>query len=314
MRILVWAERYLPAYNAGAEVMLHETLKELTARGHEIRLVIERATVSEYDGLTIEQYKSSDLRDYFSNTDLLLTHHHSSTKLIREAAHARIPTAYIQHLSRDGLVSNLPRNVLLVTNSQVMYESSKYQGPKCVLYPVVDRSRYETDRGDAITLINLNTNKGGSFFWQLASSMTDRSFLGVKGAYGDQAVPPPGLSNARVEKHTPDIRSIYAQTRILLLPSQDESWGRVAIEAAVSGIPTIALATRGVIEALGGSGFVMPSRDIRLWREAIEKLDDPETYECYSRAAKSRAAELAPGPIIERFENDLVEFLSSYPR
>ena len=45
----------------------------------------------------------------------------------------------------------------------------------------------------------------------------------------------------RVVDHTTDMRSVYAQTRVLLVPSVYESYGRVALEAAASGIPLTTL-------------------------------------------------------------------------
>ena len=46
-------------------------------------------------------------------------------------------------------------------------------------------------------------------------------------------------------------QSVYARTRLLLMPSRSESFGRVGLEAAASGIPTIASPVEGVPEVLG---------------------------------------------------------------
>jgi len=291
--------------------MLHETIRELQARGHEITLVVERHSVSEYDGIKIQKYDSSKFATLLRNADLLLTHLSESLAVVREATRIKVPVAYIQHLNNDAIVHFLPRQVLLLANSQVMRERSRHKGPTYVLYPAIDPSRYETEPGESISLINLNENKGGSFFWELARTESHRSFCGVKGAYGSQIVHR-NLPNVEVLEHGPNIRKAYARTRVLLLPSIDESWGRVSIEAAVSGIPTIALESPGVVEALGGTGLVLKRREITIWREAIATLDDPEVYACYSRAAKARAAELAPEPIIADFEKALETFVGSF--
>ena len=94
----------------------------------------------------------------------------------------------------------------------------------------------EADRlCDRITLINLCENKGARLFWALAARMPKTQFLAVKGAYGTQIVQ--DLPNVEVQEHVPGDQmrdKVYARTRVLLVPSSYESWGRVAVEAMAS--------------------------------------------------------------------------------
>ncbi len=55
---------------------------------------------------------------------------------------------------------------------------------------------------------------------------------------------------------TMDTRSVYAATRVLLVPSQwkAETWGRVASEAQFSGIPVLASDVGGSPEAVAPGG------------------------------------------------------------
>ena len=59
-------------------------------------------------------------------------------------------------------------------------------------------------------------------------------------------------------QHTGDMASIYAVTRVLLAPSLwYESWGRVATEAALNGIPCIVSTSGGLKEAMGDVGIAV---------------------------------------------------------
>ncbi len=79
-------------------------------------------------------------------------------------------------------------------------------------------------------------------------------FLGVRGAYGRQVMPPPRLPNCEVLDSVTgkEMRThVYGRSRVMLMPSLYESWGRVAVEALASGIPVIAHPTPGLVESLG---------------------------------------------------------------
>ncbi|MFE4971343.1 glycosyltransferase [Kitasatospora sp. NPDC056651] len=51
---------------------------------------------------------------------------------------------------------------------------------------------------------------------------------------------------------------VYARSRVVLMPSSHESWGRVGVEAFASGIPVIAHPTPGLAECLGHAGIYVP--------------------------------------------------------
>ena len=56
-----------------------------------------------------------------------------------------------------------------------------------------------------------------------------------------------------------DMRSVYARSRLVLVPSQcDEAWGRIVTEAQISGVPALASDAGGLPEAVGPGGILMP--------------------------------------------------------
>mgnify|MGYP001420647474 CR=1 FL=1 len=57
------------------------------------------------------------------------------------------------------------------------------------------------------------------------------------------------LSNVEFIDQTDNIKEIYSKTQILIFPSIFESYGRVAVEACINGIPVIASDLPGIREA-----------------------------------------------------------------
>jgi glycosyltransferase involved in cell wall biosynthesis len=87
-----------------------------------------------------------------------------------------------------------------------------------------------------------------------------------------------------------DIRGVYRQTGILIMPSHYESYGRTAVEAMCSGIPVIANPTPGLLESCGSAGYFADRNKLDEWVEAIR--DVFKNYEYWSKRAKLRAEDL----------------------
>jgi glycosyltransferase involved in cell wall biosynthesis len=156
----------------------------------------------------------------------------------------------------------------------------------------VDPAAYTVLRRDSL-VTQINLFKNGKLLWEVARLLPATRFLAVQGGYGDQGIPKVLPSNVEVITSTDDpAGEIYARTRILLVPSFYESWGRVGVEAASSGIPVIASTTPGLQESLGYAGlFRDPERPVH-WAEAITALADPAIYAAYAKMACLRAQEV----------------------
>jgi hypothetical protein len=150
----------------------------------------------------------------------------------------------------------------------------------------------EPFHGDSITLINANLNKGLVQFLDLAKCMPDRKFLGVLAYYGELGTPN-APTNVTWVPFDDDVRNILKRTRILLAPSSYESFGRVAVEAMINGIPVIyALpgnhpqSTHGLHEWIQPAGIGCNRDNITEWEEAVLQLDDPKIYAERSQQSK----------------------------
>jgi L-malate glycosyltransferase len=90
-----------------------------------------------------------------------------------------------------------------------------------------------------------------------------------------------------------EIEPVLQQADLLLLPSQTESFGLVALEAMASGIPVIASDVGGLPEVVthGETGFLAPVGDVeRMGDYAIRLLTDQDLHHRFAHAARERAA------------------------
>jgi glycosyltransferase involved in cell wall biosynthesis len=297
LKILAYVRLYVPRNNAGAEVMLHEMLLGLKNLGHEVKVICLQPDVSMHD--EIEIYDSNDtqtVRDLSIWADVMFTHLDFAKAAMRVAAATGTPLVQIIHNDRQASFDNISykNTALIVANSKWIKDTLRVpRVPSIVFYPPTDIDKYKVkSTGDAITLVNLMEAKGAKTFWQLARILPDKNFIAVEGGYGSQVIYKDDLPNVTFIKNTPDINSVYEKTRILLMPSSYESWGRVAIEASCSGIPTIANKTPGLNESLGDAGIFVDHTDIAGYVEAIRMLDDKNVYQKYSNLATERAKEI----------------------
>lgn len=289
MKALAVVDKYPPTHNAGADVMLHVMLRDLVRRGHEVTVAGDNVEPGVFDGVAVVKARAGELRRLAVDADVVISH----LKAIGPAVAAAGPRPVVQILHRDKQPIH-PGASLVVANSEwLAFEHRTFTGKLVVVRPPVWVAEYETDISAAtdITLVNIIEAKGSGLFWQLAQMMPERQFLGVLGGYGSQVVH--RAPNVEIVAHTPHVVSaVYARTRVLLVPSQHESWGRVAIEAACSGIPVLANPTVGLVEALGPAGLFIDRRRPNEWKSAIAALDDPDLYRVWSDRVRARAVEL----------------------
>jgi glycosyltransferase involved in cell wall biosynthesis len=162
-----------------------------------------------------------------------------------------------------------------------------------VCRPPVIAADYRTKPGDHVTLVNINKDKGAHILAAVAEALPDVKFLGVLGGHGVQ-VPEVMPGNVEVVPTTPKMKTkVYARTRVLLMPSVYESWGRVGVEAMASGIPVLAHPTPGLRESLGDAGVFLDRDDHEAWAAEVERLvSDDDAWSAVSKRAKARSAEL----------------------
>ena len=308
LRILGVTQSYIPAVHGGAQVTLHAVLRDLGERGHETRASVMWGDAAEpvVDGIPV--FGNADgvsVEEHFQWADVVLATGEARGRALRAAAIANRPIAfYVQ-------VGNITRNKLwgkpdlTIFCSHFVEQQYPWMTGGLVVHPPIEPSDYVTTPGDAITLVNLVEMKGGRLLFELAERMPERAFIGVRG-WGLQYVPDRIPPNVTVLEPQRDMREVYARTRILIMPSAYESYGRVALEAATSGIPTIAHPVGGLREAMGNAGIWADRARVDEWIERIQELDDPECYRAASTLARKRFDEIDSTSELDALERAIV--------
>jgi glycosyltransferase involved in cell wall biosynthesis len=166
-------------------------------------------------------------------------------------------------------------------------QHSQFTGNSIVVHPPVDPAIYATKHGKKITMVNFHENKNPKIFWELARRNPTLEFLAVKGGYGVQELE--DLPNVEIMENTPDPREYLAKTKIILMPSFYESYGRVPVEAAACGIPAIVSPTPGLRTSLGDSATFVDPTDVDGWNSSVNHLLKPRVYGDASKRAFARS-------------------------
>lgn len=309
MRVLFLTHMWVPHHNAGGEVTAQTLMAALVRRGHHVNVVVSRPHPAmtepyEVDGVKVHpRVDKGDPLKFIADTDLICAHLENADRADILGRLYGIPVCQVLHNQYDLTKRSLGFPSLVVANTQWVLEDLQKawpvlrgdrRPPRWVLvHPHVDIHRYRTTSGDHVSLSNLWVNKGSATFYKLAEMFPRRKFLGLKGAYGEQDVRE--LPNVEILPHQPDYRvreAFYSRTRVLLVPSLYESYGRVAVEAMASGIPVIAHPTPGLRESLGTAGLFADRDDIDAWAEHLRSLSNTQRYMAASKRAKERAEQL----------------------
>jgi glycosyltransferase involved in cell wall biosynthesis len=313
-KTITWiVHMYPPLNNAGAEWMAHCMNRYLIEKaGYKVNVIVPSFPVREFEGVNIMVFdQKAKIEHAIRHSSVIISHLGFSNHAVMTGEAAKRPVIlvmhnheqeeYLQKYMQDISVGNLHivNNSLWIKN---LYDHFRFNS--IVVYPPVNWKDYRTPESDKrvyVTLINLNRNKGGDVLIQIAKRMPDVQFLGVEGGY-DTQIKDTSVKNIRYMKNTPKIQEIYSITKILLVPSQEESWGRVAVEAMSSGIPVIANPTPGLKEACGSAGFYASRVNISEWISAINQLlSNPVLYKKAGAASFARARQLEPDPQLGKF-------------
>lgn len=344
MKITALIHLFPPEHCAGSETTLHAALRALVNRGHEVRVICANSKTAPYevDRISVvrppRRGQESWLKDYVQGSDLLVTHLDLTNQAMALAISTKIPLVHFVHNDAQLMCWRvdarvLYKNALTVYNSHwLAAKPSSYYGqemprewlaPSIVVHPVVEREHYECERGSKITLVNPTPGKGVETFKALARLLPNREFLAVEGGYGEQMIVSPdgptkhgqlrAGGNIEWMAHTPDIRNVFRKTKLLLMPSEYESYGRVGIEAACCGIPTICHPTPGLKEAFGDAGIFIDRNEVAAWFNEVERLltDDAYYHKC-SQSVLEMARQIDPKSEFDRLEQAFLETVARY--
>jgi glycosyltransferase involved in cell wall biosynthesis len=213
------------------------------------------------------------------------------------------------HLS----ITNAPPDLLLA-NAESLAERARKDGFPCVTIPSVIEtaaSRVESSR-ERVLFINPIGSHGVDRLWTVARARPDIPFAAQESwplsdaARTELRTTAAGLPNVELRPRTADQGVIYRDARLLFVPHRLDNRPRIVAEAQANGIPVVASAYPGLVEAVGPGGVLVdPEAPDQDWIDAVGRLwDDSTVYEKLVEAARRHAArpEIEPEVVTSRFE------------
>lgn len=200
-----------------------------------------------------------------------------------------------------GPLDELPENITYIANSNFtakrLFETFNLKSE--IISPFIDLKLYKTETSrENITLVNPHSKKGVEIALGVARLCPEIPFVFVETwPLSDEERKElsrklTAVTNVKLVPPTDDMKKVYGKARILLAPSiWEETFGRVAVEAQISGIPVIASNRGGLPEAVGQGGMVIDiEQPISTWAEAVRSLwHDQIRYNACSSAAVENA-------------------------
>lgn len=260
---------------------------EVTVYAHDIKERYERGGINIYPSAYLGAHVS---REY----DVFITHPEIRTGVWTEVR--GMPYIGIVHNTSPGTMRSLERHAphLTIANSHYtrhhipLVAHNRGMGVEVIHPPVL----MEPKKGDPkfVTAVNISLEKGGDILNYVANQNKKTKFLAVLGGHGLQVTNQP--TNVQLNKPTSDMRSVYADTRVLLFPTHHDTYGKVVAEAMQFGIPVIASDVGGVPEVVDEAAILLEPHQYEAWSEAVRSMDDPKVYAEWAGKSKARGEEL----------------------
>jgi len=303
MNVVFFVHAWAGTHNSGAEWTVQHYAKFLHQKGCSIEVILPENQIYP-DGEKfafikfITGYYSNEFFLALSNADVVFTHLDNTGVAINWARHFKKHLIFLSHNDHDyRIVRARQANISVVYNNKANEKNvggGPYPNPSIVCKPPIfpDDVKYNRKHGQNVTLINCNENKGGKILVELAKRLPKIKFLGVLGSYGEQIIDDT-YKNLKYVPQTPDIHLIYGKSNIVLMPSDYESYGRVALEAAINRLPVICTPTDGLKECLGSAGLYFDRDDLDGMAKKIEELmTDEILYDFHQNIMRNLADEL----------------------
>jgi glycosyltransferase involved in cell wall biosynthesis len=153
-----------------------------------------------------------------------------------------------------------------------------------VIPPIVAPQAYLADTsGDQVLFVNPTPIKGVERMFELAAACPELPFLVMESWNLDPHwrahchARATRLGNITWRGPSTDMREVYGQSRVLLMPSVwEESFGRTVVEAQLNGLPVLASRRGALPDLVGGGGVVLDAHaPVAEWAAALRRLYDP---------------------------------------
>ena len=313
MTLTAFLHGYPPGWSMGGEVSTHRTLRVVPGA------TVFTTTPSDYDLDGVSVFQSSGptydkiIADAKSvNASVLFAHSTMSAVTVRAARRLKVPSILAVHAppryAADLRAAWHGATVRLYNTEAARRE---WHDPKgWLLHPPVG-TPMEVAEGsqDALTLTSSLLNKGVTQTLELARRMPDQRFIIMRspahGTHGSVEFEDEAAKIENVEVwdrlHPDEMDRVWAETRVLLVPSRYETYGLSAVEAAWRGIPSVHVQTPHVLEGIGSGARLLRSHSVEELQIAVEEVLGDHSR--WAATAHSRAHAL-----LERERRELAAF------
>ncbi len=214
----------------------------------------------------------------------------------------------LRHLEPDNGTHDL-----VLGNSQTLVEGARRHGVEAHLVPsVVDLSsaRCETSR-HTVMLVNPKESHGVGRIADLALNFPTVPFV-LQESWELSAKEHAFINSLLLDHPNVSFRprvatpaEMFRDVGLLLAPHRIDNRPRTVLEAQLNGIPVVATAQPGLVEAVGAGGICIPDdADAAAWRDAVSSIwSNPSRYAELERAARAHAArpEVDSGHVVGTF-------------
>jgi glycosyltransferase involved in cell wall biosynthesis len=222
-------------------------------------------------------------------------------------------------------ITNAPPDLLLA-NTDSLARRAREAGFECQVIPSAietGATRVESTR-ERVLLVNPRRSHGIDRLWAVARARPDIPFVVQESwaltgaARAEVAAMVAELPNVEFRPRTSDLGTIYRDARLLFAPHRLDNRPRVVAEAQANGLPVVASAYPGLVEAVGPGGVLIdPEAEAAVWVEAVGRLwDDGGHYDRLRAAAQRHAAraEIDPEVVTARFEEAIRRLIETGQR
>lgn len=275
MRIVAVVQGF--AYGRGRATTMVELLTPLAAAGHTVDVYVTAVTPKQViDGVRVRRFRELNYRDRANVVIYNSGLPGHALAIIKRMSGVKLMCQHSYQTDDPGLrIAGAVWFPSMVALTKHEHRHVKRDVPLFTSPPPINPDRYTTTPGTKISLSLSSPWKGGALVARMARAMPAYPFLVVKDARGNGLELFRGLRNVELVDFM-DPRDFYASTRVQVFPSRSETYGRVGVEGALSGIPLVASKDPGIKEAMDGHGIYLDRENVTGWVRTVKRLMDDQ--------------------------------------
>ncbi len=305
IRICAYVKLYALHNKSGGELYLHHLLKEFKKNieceidvfCYDSENLNKYEMIEYYDDIRIINLNKDDKRN-LNNYDLVFTQLDLTKSVCDYCLHCNKKCILVIHSYYKTYLDYTKNDkIFTIYNAPLIKSEYKMNNHtnnfNCVILPFFNFELYNQfftqnlEEREYITFVNPSRQKGADIVLQIAKNEKNRKFLIVQGGYypHNQLIKEfKQLPNCHVIGQTDNmLNDVYLKSRIVLMPSEFETWGMVASEAASLGIPVlIAKSSNGLIANMSKLCLGSINQNVNDYIKYIKMLDDKNIYGIYS--------------------------------